>query len=395
MPGHPCPASGEPVFETPTTKETVLMRMSPKILPVAAGLALAAGAASAQSSVTLYGDVDLYGNYMKSSSGNHILALDDGAYLRSRWGLRGVEDLGGGYAAKFVLEGGIFSDTGGLASTALFDRQSYLGLVTPGAGEFRIGRQNGPIFFHGTYIDFTARTLGSIINSFPVPTRYDNDVSYISPRWSNLQFEGHVSLPESPVGNHPLVIQASLDYVNDSVALGAMSLRGLPPTNPKIDQDVVYDNVYADWKYGKGTVYLAYVRSNDATSSPVSNTAGAILGPTGGYNAGTNPDLHHFYNLWQVSADYYVTPLLRVGALWGKIDDTSGRSQGASGGAIGAYYDLSKSTTFYTLADTIRNDANGGWRLNGSAALHSNFTNPADVNGQTITGLQAGIVHRF
>jgi predicted porin len=371
------------------------MRKFPRAVP-AAVLALLAGAAGAQSSVTLYGDIDLYGNYMKSSSGTHILALDDGAYLRSRWGVRGTEDLGSGYAAKFQLEGGIYSDTGGSAINGiLFDRQSWVGLATPAAGEFRAGRQNGPIFLHGTNIDFTARTLGSIINAFGVPSRYDNDMSYLSPRLANLQFEGHVSLPESPVGNHPLVIQASLDYTNDTIAAGVMSLRGLPPTNPAIDESVVYDNVYADWKYGHGTVYLAYVRSNNITKNAISNTAGSILGPTGGYNAGTSPDLRNFYNLWQVSADYYVTPLLRVGALWGVIDDTSGRSQGASGGAIGAYYDLSKRTTMYWLLDTIRNETNGGFRPNGSAALHANFTNPDDVNGRTISGLQMGVVHRF
>jgi predicted porin len=371
------------------------MRMTTNAL-TAASLALLASTAGAQSSVTLYGNIDLFGNYMKSSSGTHIVALDDGAYLRSRWGMRGVEDLGSGYAAKFQLEGGIYSDTGGSATNGiLFDRQSWVGLATPGAGEFRIGRQNGPIFLHGGSIDFTARTLGSVINAFGVPARYDNDVSYISPRLSNMQFEGHVSLPESPVGNHPLVIQASLDYTGDVIAAGVMSLRGLPPTNAAIDESVVYDNAYANWKYGHGTVYLAYVRSNNVTKNAVSNTAGSILPPTGGYNAGTNPDLHNFYNIWQVSADYYVTPLLRVGALWGVIDDTSGRSQGATGGAIGTYYDLSKRTTLYALIDTIRNDTNGGFRPNGSAALHANFTNPADVNGQSISGMQVGVVHRF
>ena len=51
---------------------------------LAAALACGAGLAGAQSNVTLYGDIDLYGNYMSSSSGNHIIALDDGALLRSR-----------------------------------------------------------------------------------------------------------------------------------------------------------------------------------------------------------------------------------------------------------------------------------------------------------------------
>jgi predicted porin len=360
-----------------------------------AGLLATACAAGAQDSLTLYGNIDEYMNYMKSSSGNHVVALEDGAFLRSRWGLKGTEDLGDGYSARFQLEGGISADTGGSAINGiLFDRQSWIGIGTH-FGEFRVGRQNGPIFARGGYIDYTTRTLGSIVNAFGVPSRYDNDLSFLSKRFSGVQFEAHVSLPESPVGNHPIVYQVGIDWQNDVFAVGYAGLRGRPPTNAEIDKDVAYDNVYADWKYGKGTVYLAYVHSNNVTSSSVSNTAGTILGNTGGYNAGTNPDLNHFYDIWQVSADYYVTPLLRVGALWGRIIDTSGRDQGASGGSVGAYYDLSKRTTLYALADTIRNDTNGGFRPQGSAGLKSNFTNPSDVNGRTISGVQAGCLIRF
>ena len=361
---------------------------------LAAALACGAGLAGAQNNVTLYGDIDLYGNYMSSSSGNHIVALDDGALLRSRWGMRGSEDIGGGYLVKFQLEGGIYSDTGGLAGSGLFDRQSWVGLASP-YGEFRAGRQNGPIFTHGDYIDFTRRTLGSVVNAFGVPARFDNDVSYISPRVNNMQFEAHVSLPEATVGNHPLVLQASVDYVGDTFVAGAMTLRALPPSHATINKDVEYDNLYADWKYGHGTVYLSFVHSNNITSSAVSKTAGTILSNVGGYNAGTNADLEHFYNIWQVSGDYNVTPQLRVGALYGKIVDTSGRDQGAQGGSVGAYYDLSKRTTLLALLDSIRNDANGGFRPAGSAALHSNFTSASDVNGRRINGVQVGMVHRF
>ncbi len=365
-----------------------------KNIALAAALACTTGLAGAQSSVTLYGDIDLYGNYMSSSSGNHLVALDDGALLRSRWGLRGTEDLGGGLAAKFQLEGGIYSDTGGLAGSGLFDRQSWVGLASP-YGEIRMGRQNGPIFTHGDYIDFTRRTLGSVINNFGVPARFDNDFSYLSPRSSKLQFEAHVSLPESTVGNHPLVLQASLDYIGDTIVAGAATLHARPPTNALIDKDVEYDHAYVDWKVGAGTLYLAFVHSNNITSSAVSKTAGSILSNVGGYNAGTNPDLAHFYNIWQVSGDYNLTPQLRVGALWGRIIDTSGRDQGADGGSVGAYYDLSKRTTLLALLDTIRNETNGGFRPAGSAALHSNFTNPNDVNGRRINGLQVGMLHRF
>jgi predicted porin len=158
---------------------------------------------------------------------------------------------------------------------------------------------------------------------------------------------------------------------------------------------MVYDNVYADWTFGRGTVYLAYVRSNNSTATAISNNAGTLVSNVGGFNAGTNPDLNNFYGIWQVSADYKVTDQLRLGGLWGRIQDKSGRDRGASGGSVGAYYDLSKRTMLLALVDTLRNDTNGGWRPQGSAGLKTTFTNPNDINGRTINGVQIGIVHRF
>ena len=364
----------------------------------ALALACAAGASPAvraePTSVTLYGNIDLYGNYMHSSSGNHVVALEDGAYLRSRWGLRGNEDLGNDYGVTFKLEGGINADNGSSAINGiLFDRQSYVGIATP-IGEFRAGRQNGPIQTRGGFIDYTARTLGSVVNNFGVPSRYDNDVSFTSARFGGLQLEGHASLPESPVGNHPVVYQVGVDYVAKSYRVGYLGLRGAPPTHAAIDKSVVYDNVYANWMYGSGTVYVAYVHSNNNTANATSNNAGQILGNAGGYNAGTNADLNHFYDIWQASADYQVNAQLRVGALWGRIQDKSGRDRGANGGSIGAYYDLSKRTMLLALVDTIRNDTHGGWRPAGSGGLKSNFSGD-DVNGRTITGMQLGVVHKF
>ncbi|MFG6490233.1 porin [Roseateles sp. BYS78W] len=355
------------------------------------------GAAQAQSgNVTLYGVIDEYANYMHSSSGTTIKSLEDGAWLRSRFGAKGVEDLGGGLSARFQVEGGFSADTGGQADSSRFwDRQAWVGLASKDFGEVRVGRQNGPVFSRGGNIDYTARTLGSMINNFGVPSRYDNDVSYLSPRISGLQVEAHVALPEAPTGNRALVYQWALDWANDSYRLGYMGVRGRPQAGATVDKDVVYDNLYANWMYGKGTVYLAYVRSNNNTSTAVSNNAGTLLGNVGGFNAGSNADLNNFYDIVQVSADYRVNSQLRVGALWGRINDQSGRGRNASGGSVGAYYDLSKRTMLVALLDTLRNDANGGWRPVGSAGLKTTFTTPGDINGRTINGLQLGIVHRF
>jgi len=371
---------------------------------VAAAIALlGAGLAQAQSSVTVYGVIDQYLNYMHSSSGATIKSLEDGALTRSRFGVRGQEDLGGGYVAKFNLEGGFSTDTGTTADTGRFwDRQAWVGMSTP-VGEFRVGRQNGPIFAGGRYVDYTYRDLGSIVNNFGAPSRYDNDISYLSPRMGGFQVDLHVALPETAVGNRPLIIQGSLDYQIDGSHVGYMGLHARPPANAAIDKEVVYDQVYGMWNYGKGNVYLTFVRTNNNTASAGLNNAGSIIsnvggtsnGGTGSFNAGNNPDLNDFYNIYQVSADYQAMSQLRIGALWGRIQDKSGRDRGASGGSVGAYYDLSKRTTLLALVETMRNDANGGFRHGGSAALKTNFTNPNDVNGRTINGIQFGVVHRF
>ena len=61
-------------------------------------------------------------------------------------------------------------ETGAQAdATRLFDRQLWAGLASP-IGEFRVGRQNTAVFYKGSYIDNTTRTLGSVINAFEVPT---------------------------------------------------------------------------------------------------------------------------------------------------------------------------------------------------------------------------------
>jgi predicted porin len=363
----------------------------------AAALAATTLGAQAQttSSVTLYGVIDQYLNYMHSSSGATVKSLEDGAFLRSRWGVRGVEDLGDGLQAKFQLEGGFSTDTGTQADTArVLDRQTWVGLAGK-YGEVRFGRQNGPIQARGGYVDFTERTLGSVINNFGVPSRYDNDVAYISPRLGGVQGEVHYAIPETAQGNRAAILQGAIDWTDGTWRAGYMGIRGKPQVGATVDKDMVYDNLYGNYKFTGGTVYVAYVHSNNNTATAVSNNAGSIVSNVGGFNAGTNADLNNFYDIWQVSADYYVTPLLRVGALWGKIEDKSGRNRGGSGGAVGAYYSLSKRTTLVALVDTMRNDANGGWRPSGSAGLKTTFTAPTDINGKTINGVQLGVVHRF
>src|SRR6185369_7932805 len=132
---------------------------------------------------------------------------------------KGDLDFGDGFKGNVVLEQGINSTTGAAAdATRLFDRQAWVGLVTP-VGEFRVGRQNTEVFLRGGAIDYGERTLGAVINAFGVPSRYDSDLVYMSHRRYGAQFVGHYSFQGSVRNGwfHQRVYQVALDYENGPI----------------------------------------------------------------------------------------------------------------------------------------------------------------------------------
>jgi predicted porin len=230
-----------------------------------------------------------------------------------------------------------------------------------------------------------------------VPARLDNDISWQSPVINGLQGELHYAPGESTASTGSLAVyQYALDYTAGPFKANWAGLRAHPSATATVKKIVGYDNVNVVYDYGDGKVYGAFVRSNNITSSANGNTAANLLGGTGALlsTSMNAADASRYYNIWQLSGDYRVTPQLRVGALWGKIIDTSHSGRNAKGGAIGAYYDLSKRTTFYGLTETMSNDSNAGFRPAGSAAVSPNFAG-SDVNGQKISGVQLGVLHKF
>lgn len=364
-------------------------------------LAPCAGAALAQQGVVVYGDFDEYVGHIRSSSGASITGLNDGAILRSRLGVRGAEEVAPGVQIKYNLEMGLNADTGTAADASrLFDRQAWVGVAAP-LGEFRIGRQNTDIFLIGGAIDYTERTtFGSVVNTFGVPSRYDNDLSYKTPRWAGFQASVHYALPENggaTRGNHALV-QLALDYQGGPVRVGYAGLQASPNDATAVVRDKVkYHNAYFNYRYGKGTLYLALVRSNNSTANANGLNGGTLLNNVSSPNnffAGTDPNARRYYNIWQLSADYKVTPAIRVGALYGQIRDTSGGEGGARGANVGSLYDVSKRTTLYGFVSRLDNERRAGFRFSSSAGPSANLAGD-DINGRRLTGLQLGIVHRF
>jgi predicted porin len=345
---------------------------------------------------TLYGNIDLYANFMHSSSGRNIIAIQDGAILRSRLGLRGGIELGDQIKGNFVLEQGINATTGAAAdSTRLFDRQAWVGVATR-FGEFRVGRQNTEVFLRGGAIDYGERTLGAVINAFGVPSRYDSDLVYISPRRYWVQFVGHYSLQGSVVNGwfHQRVYQVALDFERGPIRVGYARVAGKAAPGTEVLKEVTYDNFYANFKYRAAKAYLVYIRSNNNGPTGELLNGSSPLGNTGALVAGTDTGAETYYNIYQVSADYTLTPALRVGALYGWIRDSSGTDKNAHGGSMGGFYTF-KNIKVFVLADRLSNARNAGFRTNGSAGLTKPFTAARDVNGEAITGFHVGLVFRF
>ncbi|CAN7776375.1 porin [Cupriavidus necator] len=114
------------------------------------------GSAQAQTTVTLYGVVDASIEYVNNYSATGAtavpgaaesrVALLSGAQAGSRWGIRGVEELGKGYNAFFVLENGFTLDDGKASlGGRLFGRQAFLG-VGSHYGKLSFGRQYVSMF---------------------------------------------------------------------------------------------------------------------------------------------------------------------------------------------------------------------------------------------------------
>ena len=171
--------------------------------------ALVAGFASvsvaqAETSVTLYGIVDgglAYTNQKTSFSGGfgggsfkeRGFDFRSGVKNGSRWGLRGVEDLGNGTSAIFQLESGF--DLGDGTSTQggrLFGRKAVVGLTGESWGTVTIGRQyNAADDFIAPIDPFgTGWAQAASVSAFGdvLSARVDNSIKYVSPNFSGVQF---------------------------------------------------------------------------------------------------------------------------------------------------------------------------------------------------------------
>ncbi len=171
--------------------------MKVKIIGLALGAAALGQVHAAESPVTLYGIVDLGLGYESVDGPNGFsqsrTGLVDGVNSGSRFGMRGVEDLGGGLRAIFTLEGGFNASNGQSGqSNRLFGRRATVGLQSDAWGTLELGRQ---INLASSYIGDNVSPFGTSFRTANIGTtfsaantmRLDNLVLYQTPSIGGFQ----------------------------------------------------------------------------------------------------------------------------------------------------------------------------------------------------------------
>ncbi|MEM5425235.1 porin [Paraburkholderia ferrariae] len=338
-------------------------------------------AAHAQSSVTLFGIADSAILYTSKTldlanghNAGHQFSLITGGLAPSVFGLKGVEDLGGGMKAIFELESGIDLSTGALTDSNgnLFGRQAWIGL-TGGFGTVKAGVQYSPFALSLIATDprnvsyFGSGVPLYISNVFVTGIFNSNSISYTSPMIAGLQGSAMLALGGA-AGDFQAGRQysASLNYTLGpfmvSAAMYSGNSGGTAATTP-VPSTVAFSGrtIGASYRIGDLTMKASFI--NFKTAGSFDNRI---------YGGGLS---------------YRVTPATNIDAgVWYTSDgnDTSNHSIMA---ASGLTYNLSKATALYTQLGYVYNHGRMNTGLSTNGALFG-------VAGSTV-GVAAGIRHIF
>jgi GBP family porin len=202
--------------------------MKAAIACVVCTLALGAVAepAEAQSSMTLYGVISVGLSYTNNYGGKNIYQLESGVQQTPHWGLKGVEDLGGGYKTFFTLENGFSITTGALSNGGKeFGRKAFVGIETPNFGSVSAGRQvdvmSDALFQFEAAAQFAAYgvPIGDNDNVFET-TRISNALRYTSPIYGGFKATVQYGFSNDTSFSLNNSMSASLTYQNGPVSAG-------------------------------------------------------------------------------------------------------------------------------------------------------------------------------
>jgi len=338
--------------------------------------ALAATTAFAQSSVTIYGIADVaYVNKTHTNLNGTVASkttgIGEGANAGNRIGFRGVEDLGGGMKANFVIENGINITNGQLFSSRAAaagqqidgisasgnmptgaystgtSRQAYVG-ASGGFGEVRLGYQYTALYTVSTLSGYHVGSEqpggdlahGTLSNADFGGTRA-NGITYIAPK----------------MGAVTVTLQKG-------AASGREDVEATAPANGRATDKNNRWSLLAN--YAQGPLNASYARTSmkveqsAATTGAFPTTIFGSLGATA-YTATSGAAKNQSNTLDQLGASYTVGALKLVASMAnGKITDsvTAANTSKTSAQQIGAEYTMGKARPFFTTGSgSVKNSA--------------------------------------
>ena len=421
-------------------------------LVAAASMGLLSGTAvMAQSTVTLYGLVDAGYNRVSGLRQGTVNTIASGIMEGSRFGLRGTEDLGGGYKAIFVLENRLEADTGaisnrpnsggqvpdrvnatvlstlaangipgatplgggatvalavaglsnGLGNSAfgvnlagnLFDRQSYVGVITP-VGAITAGRQYTPGYLVSANFD-ASQTQSSLAAGqvASLPAAFDIRLS------NTLQY-----------GIQTGGVTAALMYGAGEVAgnssasrfLGAMAMYKTPAfavglgyntkKNERGEKSLTNAVVGANVTIGPGALYGMYATIKDDNPSGLSPLfASNPVGPLtpafqNAYNIAFRQDAQLFHIGYRMTIGVHT-----IVTAFNRLDDKRAVNADTDSYGVTYSYALSKRTDLNAVLTRFNNKGQGQAAPGGNGFL-GGVTSAAGVDS---TNIALGIRHRF
>lgn len=361
-----------------------------RVFSCAAGaLALAAALpATAQENVQLYGRLNMALEALRSSgSGDSVQRLSNN---RSVLGVRGSEDLGGGWQALFQVEGTLSPDTGAGSIAA---RDTRVGIAGPWgtlfAGNWTLPYNSATSaldpFYPTTagYMSLMGNGAGATenntSNTYSFDRRQQNSVHYWTPQWQGWSLRVARGMGEERPANgaHPALTSAALLYDGNTLyATVALEEhhdyqgRGLSDRGSKLA---------LAWRIDSATqlaVALESLRYATATGDLRRRTV---------YVSATRQFGRHGVRVGLAHAQSATgNSLETIGTV------RAGSGTGATHATIGYDYQLSKRSSLYAYYTRLANGHNGiaGFAIN-------SVGRETGTAGATLSGVALGIKHNF
>ncbi|MDR5781803.1 porin [Caballeronia sp. LZ065] len=381
-------------------------------LIIAGVLGTCAATAQAQSSVTLYGALDAGLIYTNNSGGHTNWQQGSGSLSDSYFGLKGIEDLGGGLHTLFKLEGGFNINNGHtIEGNTTFNRQLYVGLQHDRYGTLTLGRQyDSMVDYLGPFSEAGAG-FGNNLSAHP----FDNDnldhsfsiknaVKYQSVNYAGFKFGGLYGLSNdagqfsnnrawsagASYSNGPLNAAAAYLQLNNSLntpnATGAVSAGQGNNVNLTAELQRTF-GAAVNYTYGPATVGFVW------TNTHFDNLMAGVQGGTS-FALPNGANLH--LNNFELNGRYMLSPALSLDAAYTYTD---GKVSGAQGSgdpkwqtfSLEADYMLSKRTDVYVEA--VYQHASGQLGNARANVAMINTLSPSSTGNQVAATV--GLRHRF